>query len=359
MGVPFVTHISPATGPTGGRRVVKILGGNFQLAPTPPATGVAPVPNPSVEVLFGDVPARETRVMAKSLLHVLTPIHDPGPCSLTVRNIDQDGAVVASETVTIAAAYTFARPTVGAQSPGAQSNLTRLTRAVIDEFKRQVLENVVLTTHSDYDDTPDGANVAALASIPGLVLSGPVLYLDRFFSENQPREAEDADGDTFQQWPARTVDVGFTLIAIDELATRELDLVSECTSFFARNIVMRLLRSAAVPGVFVEYEMEIEDDFKSIGGPSNSNLRASQLSFRIRGFDIDEADMAAYVAPALTESPALTPEGAPVVAPEVEVPNVVYLTGTPGVTSVAPVPSGPPAGVVGNPGPIEQIPPTE
>lgn len=352
MSIPTITKVDVVTGPTGGRRVIKIWGGNFQLPPEPAANGVTPTANPSVEVLFGTVPAREVRVLARSLLHVVTPIHDPGTVAITVRNIDQDGAVVPGETVTLAAAYTFARPGIGSADAASQSNLTRLVRTIVEELRRQILANVVLTTHTDYDDTPDGANVAALADIPGLVLSGPTLRLNRFYNTNEPRESDDAHGDTYKQRPARTVDVAFTLIGVDELMTRELDLIAECTAFFLRNPMLRMLRDPAVAGVYSEYEMEIDDggDFKSIGTPNNSNVRAFSGAFLVRGLDIEEADMrvslASPVSDVLPADAAATVGGG-------------GADGTPTPSAISFATSTSTAGVVTPAGHISQIPPEE
>lgn len=354
MAVPTIARITPATGPTGGRRVIKVWGSNFQLAPPPPAQGIAPTPNPSVAVLFGTEPAREVRVMASSLLHVTTPSHDPGTVNLTVKNIDQDGVDVPGESVTKTAAYTFARPSFTRSRPQDQSNLTRLVRTLILMLQREVIANTVETTHTDFDDDiADGANVAALAEVPGLVVSGPFLKLNRFYSTNQPREKDDADGETFTQYPPRTVDLNFTIIAVDELMTRALDLVAETTACFLRNPTIRMLRDPAVPGDYVEYELEIEQDgdFKSVGAPNNSNIRAFSGTVVIRGFDIEDEDMAMVSAPAVRD---VLPSGA---ASETS-PSAVTFVGQPGVTTAGPIPSGP-APAPGTPGPIHQIPPEE
>ena len=196
MATPFITKIDAATGPTGGRRIVKIWGGNFQLPPEP-SLAVSPVPkaNPSVAVLFGTEPAREVRVMASSLLHVTTPAHDEGAVALTIKNIDQAGDDVPGESLTVSAAYTFSRPSFTRSGVGDQSNLTRMVRTFIEMLRREVLENVTQTTHTDFDDmTADGANVAALSEIPGIVVSGPFFKLNRFYNSNQAREKEDARG---------------------------------------------------------------------------------------------------------------------------------------------------------------------
>jgi hypothetical protein len=357
MGVPTITKIDKNAGPTGGRRLVKIWGGNFQLAPAPPLSGPAPVPNPSVEVLFGAVKAREVRVMAPSLLHVITPISDPGLVSVTVRNIDQAGAVIPGETVTVADAYTFARPELSNPEVKKRSNLTRLVMAVVTELRRQILDNTILATSTDYDDTPSGANVAALPSTPGLVLSGPFLRQNRFFATNQPRVENDGDGASFEQRPARTVDLAFTLIGVDDSSIRELDLMHECTAFFQRNTYLRMLRDPEVAETYVEYELDLESDgdFKQTGTANNSNIRAFSGNFVVRGFDVDDEDMAVIAAPSVQE---VVPTGSASVGEIGSPPQPFIFYGQPGVTPRPPV-QPPPALGPGNSGPIEQIPPEE
>lgn len=294
MGVPTISSVSPNVGPTGGRRLVAITGTNFQLPPVPPPTGPSvSVPNPSVQVLFGTELALDVAVLSTTLLHVYTPPSDPAVVSVTVRNVDQNGTVVPGETVTLNDGYTFERPNL-ATGPAGESDLTRLVRTLLRELKRQVIANVELTVNTDYDDdTADGANVAMLSAVPGLVLSGPFLRENRFFSENQARYRSAAAGKFSQQRPAYTVDLGFTIIGVDDNEVAFLNLMAEVVRFFNRNKMLRMLADPAVAGDFVEYEMEIDADGepRAIGSANNSNLHAFQGQFTIKGFDIDDASM--------------------------------------------------------------------
>lgn len=294
MGVPTITTVTPNSGPTGGRRLVAIVGTNFQLLPEPPATGPAgDPPNPSVQVLFGDELALDVAVLSPSLLHAYTAAHDPGAVSVTVRNVDQAGDVVPGETVTAASAYTFARPSL-ATGAAAETDLARLVRTLLRELKRQVIENVQVTVSTDFADAPDGANVAMFSAVPGIALAGPALRENRFFSENQHRYLEvDAGVTSGQQRQAYTVDLGFTLIGVDDNLGTFLNLMSEVVAFFNRNKALRMLTDPAVAGVYSEYELELDADGapKSIASANNSNLHAFQAQFTIRGFDIDDANM--------------------------------------------------------------------
>ncbi len=290
MAVPTITQIKATSGLTRGRQLVRIQGTNFQLPPTLPVRGKTQPLKPSVEVLFGSTPALRVDVLKSTLLHVLAPPHDPGTVSVTVRNIDQNGAVVGAETVTQAAAYTYARPNLAARNSD-ENVLALVIRALRREMARQIVDNVVLTTHVDFDDTPDGANIAALADIPGLVLSGPRLRENRLYSLNTPRRgASDLLGET-QLAPGYTVDLVFTVIGVDELEQRLLGLMTETTMFFHRNICLRVL--SPHDGQPVDFEMQIEGDgFDSNGGTNNSNVRSFTGTVVVRGVTIDDQDMA-------------------------------------------------------------------
>ncbi len=292
MAIPTVTSITPAGARTGGRRLVRIVGSNFQLPPEPPLYGVTPQANPSVEVLFGTVPAREVQVLSPEILQVLTPVHDPGVVSITVRNITQDGDVIDTETAELEDAFTFTRPELK-RSAAEECTLQRVVRYLILDLRRQIIDNVELTVHTDYADAPDGANVAMLATIPGLVLVGPRLKEDRFLSTNATRKTENANGSMQLLRPPRTVDLEFTLIGVDDHAQNTLALMSEVVAYFQRNTMFAIPMSEADPtGEQSDYELEIDDMFAWTGAPGNSNIRAFSGTFVIRGVDIDDEDMA-------------------------------------------------------------------
>lgn len=360
MAVPTVTSITPNVGPTGGRTLVRIKGTGFQLPPPPApmrAGQTTPSPNPSVEVLFGVRKAREVRVLSSELLHVVSPISDPGAFGVTVRNLKQDGTVVPGETVTVANGYTFGRPDT-ARKPSDEVTLQRVVRHLLRELKRQVIENVELTTHTDYDDSPSGANVAALASLPGLVLAGPRLIENRLKSTNQARRKTQASGSDLKLYPPRTYDLEFTLIGVDELQGPMLALMHECTMFFTRNIVLNVPVSAAQPlGEQVEYDMDLTADghFASIGSPGNSNIRAFSGTFRVQGVDFDDDDMAALEAFPVSD---MSRSGGILNVPS----PMIWMgqeAGPAGIVTAPPIPSGPTSPSPGLQDGVQQIPPPE
>lgn len=337
MSIPTITSISPAIGPTGGKRVVRIEGTNFRLSPAPPASGRPGAVKPSVRVFFGTEEAREVAVLTTGKLNVLTPpaMYEPhagpGAVDVTVKNVDQLGALIGAETATAVGGYTYARPNLNSHE-GNESLLARMVRTLILKLRREILDNVELTVHTDYDDTPDGADIAMLSAMPGLVIVGPRLKENRFYSQNSARKRA-SGGRTFQQRPPMTVDLVFTLIGVDDGSSRLLNLQRETVSFFQRNKTIRMLRDVAVAGVYEEWEMDVEDASSWAGATNNSSIHVFNGTFLIRGFDIDDEDMG------VSEIFRTTADG-------------VILTGDPGVVPAAPIPADPK-------GPIEQIPPEE
>ena len=344
-----IASILPNTSSTGGRRLVTIRGTGFRLAPPPPAVGVTPAPPVTVRVYFGTREAKDVRVLSETRLDVITPSLDPGVYPVHVVNVDPYGAP--DENVTLAGAFTFAMPKLE-RLPRDESILQRISRTMLQELKRQVLGNVEMTVSTDYDDTPDGANVAMLTTVPGLVLSGPSLSENRMSSLNARRRVTGPNGEVRELRTGRTVDVTFTIIGVDDNSQRVLGLMQETSQFFDRNRTISMLRNPRDPhSDYVEYEVEIagDGDMKWTGGPGNSNIRSFSGSFVVRGVDLDEDDMQAGVVPMVRE---VVPNGS------VQPASPVVLLGQPGVVLPGPLPSVPVA-VVGTDGPIVQIPPEE
>ena len=133
----------------------------------------------------------------------------------------------AGESVLLAGAYRFARATVAREA-----ELTRIIRQLLRELKRQVLANVSATVSVDYDDTViDGLNVIAMAKVPSLVLSGPTLRPNRFYSANVPHEdvvAGSSGPELVRRKPPYTVDLVFTLTAASERTAELFNSLNVC-----------------------------------------------------------------------------------------------------------------------------------
>jgi hypothetical protein len=243
-----------------------------------------------VAVRFGGTAGRVLAVVddsGVSLALVHTPEHEPGTVTIELENLDDDGTPVPGELATLPAAYRFLRPRVAEEA-----DLTRLVRTLLRELKRQVVANVSASVSVDYDDTvADGLRVIALAKLPSIVLSGPTLRQNRFYSENAPREdvvANSGGLEFVRRRPPYTVDLLFTLTAASERTVELFNLVAAVATFLNRNRRIEMLRNPADPASgFVRWEMDAEGDFRTqLEG--KDDVRAFSCGLVIRGFDLDE-----------------------------------------------------------------------
>jgi hypothetical protein len=265
-----------------------VTGAGFRV-PAPPSASDAPLPapRPTVEVLVGGRLADDIRVIDAGRLSFLSPTGEPAAADLVVRNLADEGAPIPGEEATAPGAFTFVRPGLVPES-----DLTRLVRTIMRELKRQVLPEVSLTVQTDFDaETGDELHLAQLAKLPALVLVGPELAENRFFSLNQLPEAASGPDDFARRRVPYTVDVAFTLIGVSDHTTELLNLMAATELFFHRNQYLEMERDPASPGAgVVRYEMDIGPggDLKVTSQPNESNVRSFSGSFVVRGFDLED-----------------------------------------------------------------------
>ena len=129
------------------------------------------------------------------------------------------------------------------------------------------------------------------ALLPTLVLSGPRVVENRFFSTNEPHE-DVVPGLTgpelVRRRPPYTMDLAFTLTAASDRTVELLNLVAAVAAFLGRNRWVEMARDPAAPeaGV-VRWEMDPEGELQTrLDGPDD--VRVFAWGFVVRGFDIDE-----------------------------------------------------------------------
>ena len=275
MAVPTLAEISPAAGPTGGDDLVRLTGLGFA---------------PKVAVLFGDAPAEVLSVREEagaSIVDLRTPRHGDAVVDITLRNLDEAGVPIPGEDASLAQAYRFLRPRIVAES-----DLARLVRTLLRELKRQVLASVSMTVSVDYDDTTvDGINVIAISQLPSLVLSGPRVAENRFFSSNEPHEdvVPGAVGpELMRRRPPYTVDLSFTLTAASDRTVELLNLMAAVATFLNRNRWVEMARDHDDEAAgTARWEMDPEGEFQTrLDGPDD--VRVFSCGFVVRGFDVDE-----------------------------------------------------------------------
>lgn len=297
MAVPTFANINPNSGRTLGRELVEIIGSGFQL-PVIPDTLPAPPQPPTVEVLFNGVVAPNVAVVNDSRLIVLTPPNaetadaagDVSAIDIVIRNVDENGDLIGAEEVTAASAYTYQLPELHAVQP-----LQLLVDRFIQVLKDQVHPNVMQSVHTDWDDyVNDGLSVTAVASFPAIVLDGPELSENRFYSRNRYTEEEilptTIEEFAFRREP-RTVDVGFEILLLSDSVQEILNLANIVTEFMHLNKEFKLpntLTPPYDPNDTCDLELDFVEggDFAWTTEPTNSNIRQMRASILIRGFDI-------------------------------------------------------------------------
>lgn len=301
MPAPTITSLNPSSGPTGGRTLVEVEGAGFRLPPPPPPSGPTPPPKPTVQILVGGREAADVRVRASDRLTFLSPVGDVGPADVVLRNLDDAGVPIVDEEAVLPGGFTYRLPPLTAES-----DLTRLVRTLLRELKRQVLPNVSLTVQTDFDaQTGDELHIAELASLPALVLVGPELREDRFYSLNQLPEVAGAPGTVLRRRVPYTVDLVFTLVGASDHTVELLNLMAATELFFHRNKFLEMDRDpASALGGRVRYEMDLapDGDLRVTSQPNASNVRSFSGSFVIRGFDLE--DLAGVAGDAVTEQTA-------------------------------------------------------
>lgn len=297
-----------AEGLAGGGYLATIVGENFKLPSDPPPTGSGYIGgswSPTVKVQFGSSVARDVRVLSETVLTCVVPPYsddadaDPiPPVDIRIVNLDEaTGEELGGpeDEVTAIDAFTYRRPVIG--SP-LSSDLMRLCREVIRTVKRQVHPNVSLTVHTDFDDTvADVLNITKLSELPGIVLVGPSIAENRFYSLNKtPYERVGSTREHKGGPVPRTVDLTFQIVGVSDKTYVLLNLLHEVVKFFENNDWLYIDRDGHDPSAGqVRYEMDLVDEPSVKTRANLSNIRNFEGSFVIRGFDVElEPDTTTY-----------------------------------------------------------------
>lgn len=315
MAIPTISSVSPTTGPVDGNTLVDIRGTGFRLPTEPTAEELAsssPLgdPEPSVRVWFGELEARRVRVVSSSRLLANPPTASaPGAVAIRVENIDDFGAViegntVLEESVVAAAAFTYQRPNLSTEG-----DLQRLIRTLILRLTAEVVEEVVLTQHTDWDDDPaEALRKAAIAKLPAVILAGPRIVENKVYRSAQRPTSELSGGGSRVYRNARTVDLLFSVGVIANQPMVMLNLVEAVTRWVQANPWIRFAVSSG-SSTRVRYELEFDDggDLQIDSRPTSSNILTATGTIAIRGFDF-AGDVADDESPVLTSDPEVSSE---------------------------------------------------
>jgi hypothetical protein len=280
--------------------VVRVDGTGFQLPSLPPAVGSGPVPAPAatVRAFFGGTEARRVRVASSTVLFLTTERADPnGPVSLEVRNVGPLGETIGSERVVAASAFSYVRPDFTAVG-----TLQLVSRALIQELKRQVFPEVVLSQSIDWSDAPGSAlRKVALAKLPSVWLAGPTLRENKVYQQNEYVPTDLGGGLTLARRNGRTVDLVFGFGAVSATPMELLQMVSALEDFFQRNPWLYVPQDAG-SSTTVRFDLDLEQDLQADMAPSEDNVMSASGSLAIAGVDMGE-DVQVTVDPQVTEAP--------------------------------------------------------
>lgn len=290
--------MSPAIGtPTGGQ-AVEITGTGFRIATAAPG-GVVPVPKspPSMTVTFGGVNAVRVEVISDARLFAFTParsmpIDSDGTTEgvevvdVVLENVDDSGVLIGTESVTAASAYTYQRPGISHEDGG---DFLRAVRALIDLFRSQVLANTVISTSTDYDPET-GLPMIRVEKTPQLILTGPTVEFNSFFTYRGQSEVATADPEEFLiARRHRVVDLNFEVTGVTNSDVELINLQSLFETVVDRNTKIDFECDPDVPalGTFpLELHITKSPDYNRVEKYANSDLRVFTATIMLKGYPL-------------------------------------------------------------------------
>ena len=287
MAVPTISSVTPNTGNAGGRKFVTIAGTNFRLPPTPAPGKTDGLAQVTAAVTFGGRASTKVDVWSATEITCLVPAGAAlGAVSVVVTNLDDAGVAITGEVATAVGAYTYILPNLDAIH---NCTLVKVIRKLISDLSLQVLPNVALVTDVDFDPVLGTPTVIDVGKLPAIILRGPRLPENRFFSINALVERSDY---VIEREPY-TVDVVFEIIGSTNNFVQLLNLHAATTAFFHRNKSLGVAGVDSVdPNLVFNYDMDwdrgMQPSIGSSGGGDNSNVRSFHGTFRVVGVDIGD-----------------------------------------------------------------------
>lgn len=296
--VPTITSVTPIKAFTGGQ-LLTINGTGFQTRyDIDPATPHPwPTPLPTVAVTIGGSPARRVVSVSSTKITCLTGPRDPGATAITVQNLAQDGSAIAGEAVTRTGLLTFARVDLSVKS-----DLALVIDTLINELRRQVIENVSTTTSVDFSSDPDSIIFAGVehAKLPALCLSGPTAGAwNRAYNTTPEFITLEAPGEYAKRVTAATQDLVFQLLILDNHSQRSINLEALVTRFFRDNVYLYVSMDPAQPSLGMrQYELE-STPYSSTTVNNANDIRSFIGTVTIKGYQF--VDVAGFPGQSILE----------------------------------------------------------
>jgi hypothetical protein len=268
--------------------LVTITGTNFDTA-----SNVQTGAN-EVRVKFGARLSSDVRVTSATTIQAIVP---RGDIADAVDSVDVDVEVenvVAGPnqgTGTLTDGYTYRRPNLVSET-----HLTGTVRTLLRRAKQQIIKNVALTTHTDYDlATADMLNRPELAKLPAVVLIGPSLFPQPIqnFTPPQVEYQGDPPVSFTKEHGPMPVDLEFDVRLMSASKLEMINLVHHATMFVHRSgLLDGVLCNPLSPGDgTVDYPLVLVDEFRATDSPSRANVRESVGRWRIEGVLLSTDDL--------------------------------------------------------------------
>jgi len=279
--------------PASGGYLAVFTGSGFRLPPDPPPGFVGGTYPRTMRVEFNGEPSPDVRVLTEELMTAVVPpyrgnadVSPIPPSDIRIVALDPETGGELSgvgDVLVLPEVFQYRRPKFGAST-----NLKRGVRELLRTIKRQFHPNVSMTVDIDYDDTVDDMlDQIKLSELPSVIVQGPDLTNNRFYSVNERQYLQDGRKFSAPQVP-RTVDLTFTLVGAADKTAVMLDMLGEIERFFELNKFFEMDRDPDDPGAGVcRFEMDVTADFSVRTRANRSNVRHFEGSFVIRGFDIE------------------------------------------------------------------------
>ncbi len=272
MTAPVLTAVDPGIVGTTGGELLRLTGENFTS---------------EIDISFDDERPHRVRSSDGTSADVHAPAHAAGGVDVQIQNIADDGAPVPGEVFTLPDALVFVRASLADPS-----NLVRLARAVVQRFKRDVLDNTVLTVSVDYrDDTGQTLRAVPLAKLPSLVLTGPTLRPSPSYRDNTPidqRGDAPSGAELRRRRRRRTKDIDFSLTGASESTQELINVMSAVEDSLLDDPWITLARdpnSASAGSLRLPFD--ISDDVRT-NSDDRDGIRVFQATLTVRGFDVSE-----------------------------------------------------------------------
>lgn len=288
----MITSISPAVGHPGGGFLLVISGSAFSVpVVTAPTTLPDAGPAATMAVTVGGRTATQIEVWDSGLLTCLCPSYRGDPATLSADpGVDVDVVVTnlgpPAEATTVNDGFTYRRTDLTRD----ESELKHVLRWLVLELRRQVIENVVITTHPDYDGTTaDGLDIVEMAKIPGIALFGPRLLSDTARQMRGNQAVQDLTSLEFiESKPHRARKLGFTATLVGETAIELLQLEQEFEAFFQRNGALAIPRDTGDDtSEAVDFPIFLTSPPDRTGAAGSSGTVSASAQFELHGVELD------------------------------------------------------------------------